>query len=169
MAGMGADGANGERGLTAGTGRRRAPAPPPDFRDLFLGLGTTLLVAVPTLVVAEDWHGRPLIDQPGLAWVVPTVITAFAFVAGGAVAGRRQPRLRAAVGCGFAMGLLTVLVLLAADVTRRVLQNPTLPMGVVRYWIEAAVGSTVLAMLGATGAFRLLPGAGAAPVPAAEG
>lgn len=169
MAGMGADGAHEARGLTAGAGRRRAPVTPPNFRDLFLGLGVTLLVAVPTLVVAEDWHGRPLIDQPGLGWVIPTVITALAFVAGGAVAGRRQPRLRAAVGCGFAMGLLTVLLLLAADVTRRALQNPTLPMGVVRYWIEAAVGSTMLALVGAIGAFRLLPGAGAAPVPAAEG
>ena len=166
---MRADGASGVRGLAAGAGRPTAPLAPPDFRDLFLGLGVTLLVAVPTLVAGEDWHGRPLIDQPGLAWVVPMVVTALAFVAGGAVAGRRQPRLRAAVGCGFAMGILAVLLLLAADVTRRVLLDPTLPMGVVRYWIEASAGSTVLAMLGATGAFRLLPGAGAAPVPAAEG
>ena len=140
----------------------------PDLRDLFTGLALTLVVAIPTLVVAEDWHGRPLIDQPGLGWLIPTVVAALAFVAGGGVTGRRQPRLRDALGSAFLMGLLGGLLLLAADGGRRILVNPTLPMGVVWYWLEAAAGSTVLAMLGAASRFRVRS-AGSVPVPAGEG
>ena len=118
-------------------------------RDAGLGLAFTLAVAVPTLVVAEDWHGRPLIDQGGLGWLVPGVLVASAFAVGGAIAGRRWARLGSATGAGLVVGALGVLLLIAADGARRMLVNPTLPMGVVDYWLEGAAASLFLAVVGA--------------------
>ena len=51
------------------------------------GLVLALGVATPTLVIEENWHGRPMIDQPGHAWVLPTLVVAAAFAVGGAVGG----------------------------------------------------------------------------------
>ena len=62
----------------AGRGRSGAE------RDVGFGLAFTLVVAVPTLVVAEDWHGRPMIDQGGFAWLVPAVLVVGASLVVGA-------------------------------------------------------------------------------------
>lgn len=118
------------------------------WRDGGIGLAFTMVVAVPTLVVAEDWHGRPLIDQGGLGWLVPALVVAAAFATGGAIAGRGR-RLGPATAAGLTVGVLGVLVLIAADGVRRMLMNPTLPMGVVAYWLEGAAVSVVLATVGA--------------------
>ncbi|MGH9089108.1 MAG: hypothetical protein ACRDYZ_13530 [Acidimicrobiales bacterium] len=137
------------------------------------GLLLTLVVAVPTLVLAEDWHGRPLIDQGGYGWLAPAAVVALAFVAGGVLTGRRSADAGRAVGRGLAVGVLAVAILLAGDVVRRVLMNPTLPMGVVDYWIEAAAASVSLAVAGAVAGHRSgrdrldghgrRPGGGSAP------
>ena len=133
----------------AGRGRSGAE------RDVGFGLAFTLVVAVPTLVVAEDWHGRPMIDQGGFGWLVPAVFVAVAFAIGGAIAGRRWRRLGSATGAGLVVGTLGGLILIAADGARRMLMNPTLPMGVVDYWLEGAAVSVVLAVVGAVVADRL--------------
>ncbi len=112
------------------------------------GLVLTLVVAVPTLALAEDWHGRPLIDQGGLTWLVPAFVVALAFFAGGALAGRHGGSLGRALAEGLWMAVPAVLVLLAADAVRRLVMNPTLPGGVVAYWVEGAAASVLFALAG---------------------
>lgn len=120
-----------------------------------LGILLTLVIAVPTLVAAEDWHGRPLIDQGGYGWLVPAFVTALAFAAGGAVAGRHAGRAPRALGHGLVVGAVAVLALLAADVVRRLIMNPTLPMGVVYYWLDGAAVALFLSLAGAASGHRL--------------
>lgn len=129
------------------------------------GLLLTLIVAVPTLVLAEDWHGRPLIDQAGLGWLVPAAVTVLAFAAGGVVAGRRA-RTAPALARGLAVGALAVAVLLVADGVRRLLMNPTLPMGVVYYWCDGAAVALFCSAAGALAGQRWLP---ARPAPVVAG
>ncbi|MHB1584400.1 MAG: hypothetical protein ACYCU7_03745 [Acidimicrobiales bacterium] len=121
------------------------------------GLVLTLVVAVPTLAFAEDWHGKPLIDQGGLTWLVPAVIVALAFAVGGAVAGRHGVSPGRALVEGLWVGVPGVLALLAADAVRRLVVNPTLPNGVIAYWLEGAAAAIFFALAGAV-AGRLLAG-----------
>lgn len=121
------------------------------------GLVLTLVVAVPTLAFAEDWHGKPLIDQGGLAWLVPAVIVALAFAVGGAVAGRHGVSPGRALVEGLWVGVPGVVALLAADAVRRLVVNPTLPNGVIAYWLEGAAAAIFFALAGAV-AGRLLAG-----------
>jgi hypothetical protein len=118
------------------------------------GLVLTLAVAIPTLVAAEDWHGRPLIDQGGYGWLVPAVVVASAFFAGGAIAGRRGSSVARSLAEGLWVGVPAVLVLLAADAVRRLVMNPTLPNGVLAYWGEGAAASLFFALAGAVAGYR---------------
>ena len=52
---------------------------------MLLGVIVTLALAAPTLVLEENWHGKPMIDQPGHLWIVPTIVVAAAFALGGAI------------------------------------------------------------------------------------
>lgn len=119
------------------------------------GLVLTLVVAVPTLAVAEDWHGRPLIDQGGLAWLVPAIVVALAFFAGGALAGRHGTSIGRALAEGLWVAVPAVLAPLAADAVRRLVMNPTLPGGVVAYWAEGAAASVFFALAGAAAGRRV--------------
>ena len=121
----------------------------PRVRAALVGLALTLVVAIPTMAVEEDWHGRPMIDQPNAGWAVPMVIVALAFAAGGALAARLERRVTGAVAQGAVVGLAAVAVLLAADAVRRAAGHETLPAGVVHLWIAAAAGSAFLAVAGA--------------------
>lgn len=116
------------------------------------GTVTTLVVAVPAMVVAETWRGTPLIDQAGAWWLVPAAVSVAAFAAGGAVAarGRRSPGRALAGALGAAVPALVVL--LAGDAVRRALFNPTLPAAVVAYLVEAVAVALAAALLGAAGA-----------------
>ena len=118
------------------------------------GLVLTLVVAVPTLAVAEDWHGRPLIDQGGLAWLVPAIVVALAFFAGGALAGRHGTSIGRALAEGLWVAVPAVLALLAADAVRRLAVNPNLPGGVVGYWAAGATASILFAVAGAASGQR---------------
>lgn len=129
------------------------------------GLVLTLVVAVPTLAFAEDWHGRPLIDQGGFGWLVPAVIVALAFAAGGAVAGRHGLSFVGALGEGLWVGVPGVLALLGADAVRRLVMNPTLPNGVIAYWLEGAAAAIFFTLAGAV-AGRLVAGRRRAASPA---
>ena len=112
------------------------------------GFALALVVAAPTLAVEEDWHGRPMIDQAGHLWIVPTLIVAAAFAAGGAVTTRRTVELWRALLQGLMVGAVVAGILLLADVVRRALHDQSVSAGVLRLWIEAAVLSTVIASLG---------------------
>jgi len=48
------------------------------------------------LALEETVGGRPMIDQPGYCWVIPTIVVALAFVGRGAMATRNlSPSFRA--------------------------------------------------------------------------
>jgi len=112
------------------------------------GLVLTVGIAAPTLVLEENWHGRPMIDQPGHLWVLPTLVVAAAFALGGGVGARRASLLSKALLQGLVIGTTAAGVLLVADVVRRAIDNRALSEGVLRLWIEAAVLSIVIASLG---------------------
>ncbi|MDA8062845.1 MAG: hypothetical protein M0T80_10555 [Actinomycetota bacterium] len=144
------------------TGSRppRGPATTTRARaGLLRGLLVTLVVAVPSMVVAEEWHGRPMIDQPGLWWLLPGAVAVAGFFAGGALAARptssgERPTSsgRACATSAFAgarVGALAAVLLVAADGARRALLDPTLPAGVVAYWVEAAAAAVVASVSGA--------------------
>ena len=112
------------------------------------GLVLTFGVATPTLILEEDWHGQPMIDQPGHLWVVPTLIVAVAFALGGAIGARRANQLWKALVQGITLGTLVAGTLLGADVVRRAMVHRSISDGVLRLWLEAAVLSVVIASLG---------------------
>jgi hypothetical protein len=140
----------------------RRPGPPVAvrrrWRGPLAGLVTILAIAVPTMIVAEDWGGHPMIDDAGSWWMVPAVLAVGAFFVGGAVSVRRLDHLRLhwralrAAGVGIAVGAVAAGILVAADGVRRLLVNPTLPPGVVHYWVEAVVVAVVACLAGAVAA-----------------
>jgi hypothetical protein len=120
---------------------------------ILFGVILTLAVAAPTLIIEENWHGKPMIDQPGQLWVIPTLVVAIAFAAGGAIGARRITELWESLFHGLMVGTAASVVLLAADVRRATVHRP-LSEGVTRLWVESALLSIVLASLG--GAFSYL-------------
>src|SRR5579862_9245097 len=117
------------------------------------GLVVTLVVTVPTLVLEEDWHGRPMIDQPGHLWVVPTLVVAAGFALGGAVCAWRSAELWLALWRGVVLGTIVAGALLAGDIARRAAGHESLSAGVLRLWVEAALLSIVIASLGGAAAY----------------
>lgn len=107
-----------------------------------------LAITAPTLIIEENWHGRPMIDRPGDLWLVPTLVVAVGFALGGAVRARRTNELWRAMVQGLVLGVVVTGVLLGADAVRRALHHQALSSGVVRLWVEAALLSIVLTSLG---------------------
>ncbi len=113
-----------------------------------LGLVACLAVSVPALTLEEDWHGRPMIDQPSHLFVLPLLVAAAGFCLGGGIAGQRAARFAAALWHGAVVGAAASVVLVAADVLRRSAHHERLSAPVGRLWLETAVLATVLAALG---------------------
>ncbi len=109
---------------------------------------TTLVLAIPTMIVAEDWRGRPLIDDKGAWWLLPGALAAAAFFIGGMVSARGRRTTSGSLAAALTMALPTVAVLLLADGARRALMKPPLPAGVVDLWIEASVVAVAIALVG---------------------
>ena len=59
------------------------------LRALVPSVALILVIAVPTMVVEEDWHGRPMIEQGNLLWLVPAAFVVLAFFLGGRLMGKR--------------------------------------------------------------------------------
>src|ERR1035438_8793594 len=99
------------------------------WADIGMSALVILVVSVPTMAVEEDWHGRPMIDEPTHLWIIATCLVAAAFLVGGGVGGRRRraappdpPRPAAS---------LAVAVLLVAAILRRFwLAHEGVPVGV---------------------------------------
>jgi uncharacterized membrane protein (UPF0136 family) len=100
------------------------------------------------MAVAEDWRGRPLIDEGGAWWLVPASIAVAGFFVGGVVAARGRRTAGGAAAAGLAVAAVATAVLVAADGLRRLLLNPTLPVGVVYLWMDAAAVAFVVTMVG---------------------
>jgi len=118
------------------------------WADIAVPVLVELVVSVPTLLIEETWHGRPMIDQRSALWVVPACVVAAAFLAGGAIAGYRRGSAGAAWRATLAASL-AVAALLVADLIRRFwLAHETLPGGVARLWYVGAAAALVLSAAG---------------------
>jgi hypothetical protein len=106
-----------------------------------------LVISVPTMVVEEDWHGHPMIEQPNHLWVIAACLVAAAFLIGGAVAGHRRPS--AAIRNATVAASLAVLVLLVGALIRRLMVvHEGVPGRVVQFWCMGVVTALVLSALG---------------------
>jgi hypothetical protein len=118
-----------------------------DWAGVAISLLAILVVSIPTMVVEEDWHGRPMIDQPTHLWILATCLVAGAFVIGGALSGRRRPS--AAVRHSGLAACLAVAVLLAGALIRRLwIVHESVPGKVVELWCLGVVGVLVLSLAG---------------------
>jgi hypothetical protein len=120
-----------------------------------LGLLVSLMVVGPTFLSEETWHGAPLIDRGGALWVVPAVVMAVGFFAGGMIAGYHRARVRGALLRGILVGALTISLALVGDLARRHLLNEGLQPRVLEYWLGAIVAAVLVAGLGGIGGRRL--------------
>ena len=97
----------------------------------------------------EMWRGKPMIDQSGDLWVVPTLIVGFTYFVGGSIAGRHRRRPSGAVVQGVALAVPTSIVLIIADLGRRIVLTKGLSLTVVGLWFAAIATTIVIASLGA--------------------
>jgi hypothetical protein len=118
------------------------------WSDVMTCASLALVIAVPTMVVEEDWHGHPMIDQSTHLWIVAVVLVAGAFLVAGLVTGRHRPAAalrRASAGATLALG-----VLVGAALGRRLLiVHETVPKAVIELWCAGVVGCLVLSATGA--------------------
>ena len=119
----------------------------PHWADVGVLVAFVLVVSVPTLAVEEDWHGRPMIDQPTHLWIAAAGLVGAAFLVAGAIAGYRRPR-SAAVHATAVAGL-ALAVLLVAAVTRRLwFADEGVSTSVVRLWCLGVVVALGLSAAG---------------------
>jgi peptidoglycan/LPS O-acetylase OafA/YrhL len=117
------------------------------WADIGMSALVILVVSVPTMAVEEDWHGRPMIDEPTHLWIIATCLVAAAFLVGGVVAGHRRPS--AASEHAMAAASLAVAVLLVAAIVRRFwLAHEGVPVGVVGLWCLGVVAAVFLSAAG---------------------
>jgi hypothetical protein len=127
------------------------------WADVGLSAVLVLTVAVPTLAVEEDWHGRPMIDQATHLWLVAVCLVVGAFLIGGALAGYRRPS--AAVLHATTAALVAVVVLLLADVARRLwIVHEGVSLDVAHLWFFGVVGALVISAAGSQLGRRLALG-----------
>jgi multisubunit Na+/H+ antiporter MnhB subunit len=90
-----------------------------------------------------------MIDQDGYLWMLPTVIVVAAYFFGGAIAGRHRRRPSGALIQAGALAVSTSLMLIIADIGRRLILGQSLPLAVAGLWLAAFVATIVIAVLGA--------------------
>jgi hypothetical protein len=115
-----------------------------------LGLGLVVggLIAGPTFVIEERWHGSPLIDQHGYWWMLPAGIMALGFFAGGAIVGSGCRRRGAAWVQSALVAGVTVWVIFCGDLVRRHVYGEMLSHGVEKLWFVAGICAVVAGSLG---------------------
>ena len=130
---------------TRGTG----PSTWSGWADIVLPVCLMLAIAVPVLVVEENWHGHPMIDDPNQLWLVPAFIVGCAFLCGGALSGYRRPEARVRYAVGTAAIVLSALML--ADLFRRVfvVHQGQPQRAVFGLWGLGVVAGLAFSMLGA--------------------
>ncbi len=117
------------------------------WADIGMSALVMLVISVPTMAVEEDWHGRPMIDEPTHLWIIATCLVAAAFLIGGAVAGHRRPS--AAPEHATAAASLAVAVLLVAAILRRLwLAHEGVSVDVAGLWCLGVVVALCLSAAG---------------------
>jgi hypothetical protein len=106
-----------------------------------------LIVSIPVMVVEEDWHGRPMIDEGTHLWLLPAFVVASAFLFGGALAGFRSPSTAVAHAVPAASFALAIL-LLGAVLRRFWVVHEGVPIAVVYLWCLGIIGSLMLSLIG---------------------
>jgi uncharacterized membrane protein len=106
-----------------------------------------LVISVPTMVVEEDWHGHPMIEQPNHLWVIAACLVAVAFLIGGAVAGHRRP-LSSTRNATLAASLAVLVLVVSALFRRLIVVHEGVPGRVVQFWCMGVVTALVLSALG---------------------
>jgi hypothetical protein len=113
-----------------------------------LGLLVGFFIACPTFLIEEFWHGKPLIDQRGMGWIIPAVIMVIGFLLGGAIVGHQSRGVFSAFVHGALMGAATLLFIFIVDLIRRDVLNQRWNFGVEKLWITSAVGAILVGGLG---------------------
>ncbi len=135
-------------------GRRNRPRRGTKWADIALPTCLMLIVSIPVMVVEEDWHGRPMIDQATHLWILPAFLVASAFLLGGALAGFRSPSTAMAHAVSAASFALAVL-LLGAVVRRFWVVHEGLPNTVALLWCLGTIGALMLSVIGSSLGRRL--------------
>ena len=116
------------------------------WADIAVSAVLVLVISVPTMIVEEDWHGHPMIEQPGHLWIIPASFVAAAFLLGGTVAGYRRPS-RAVLNSACAAGFAVVVLLLGAG-ARRIWVAHSMSIAVGRLWCLGVAAALVLSVTG---------------------
>jgi hypothetical protein len=106
-----------------------------------------LLVSIPVMIVEEEWHGRPMIDDGTHLWLLPAFLVASAFLLGGVLAGFRCPR-RALVHAGAVAGVALAVLLLGAILRRVWIVHEGTQDAVLLLWAFGAAGTLTLSLVG---------------------
>jgi hypothetical protein len=106
-----------------------------------------LVVSIPAMIVEENWHGQPMIDEGTHLWILPAVLVAAAFLIGGALAGFRS-RSTAVAHAGAAASFAVAILVLGAVYRRINVVHEGLPNDVVRLWVLGALAALALSVIG---------------------
>lgn len=112
------------------------------------GLLVSLVVVGPTFLSEETWHGAPLIDRGGALWVIPAVVMAIGFYAGGMIAGYSQTRIRGALLRALLVAALTISLAFAGDLARRFALGEGVQLRILEYWVGAVFAAVLVGGLG---------------------
>jgi hypothetical protein len=125
------------------------------WESLAFGLFVSLVIVGPTFLSEETWHGAPLIDRGGALWLVPAVVMALGFFAGGAIAGYHRARVQGALVRGLLVGAITISLAFAGDLARRYALGEGLQHRVVEYWVGAIAAAILVGAFGGISGRRL--------------
>jgi hypothetical protein len=124
----------------------RAPRSP-GWEDVIGSALLVLAISVPTMIVEEDWHGRPMIDQSTHLWIIACCIVAAAFFTGGAIVAFRRPS--APTRYAAATGAVAVAVLLLGGLSRRLwLVHENVSVEVRHLWLLGVVAAVAMSIAG---------------------
>lgn len=128
-------------------GRRNRPPRGTKWAEIALPTCLVLIVSIPVMIIEEDWHGHPMIEQASHLWILPAFLVASAFLLGGALAGFRSPSAAVAHAVPAASFALVIL-LLGAVVRRFWVVHEGVPNAVVLLWCLGIIGALMLSLIG---------------------
>jgi len=132
--------------MSGGERRNRLPRGA-QWAKIALPTCLVLIVSIPVMVIEEDWHGRPMIDEGTYLWILPAFLVASAFLFGGALAGFRSPST--AVGHAVLVTTFALVILLLGAMLRRFwVVHEGVPIAVLYLWCLGIIGALMLTLIG---------------------